>query len=79
MPDGKKFKFKYSNPQQEVNRFGDIEDIIKATKEQNFVSPFIQTPEKIQIPDTKFVEDAPRKREADSFTQSLFRGYPRLY
>lgn len=56
------------------NKQQNIGDIIKATKEQNFVSPFIQTPEKIQIPDTKFVEDAPRKREADSFTQSLFRG-----
>lgn len=56
------------------NKQQNIGDIIKATREQNFVSPFIQTPEKIQIPDTKFVEDAPRKREADSFTQSLFRG-----
>lgn len=78
MPEGKRkygFTYKYSNPQPEVQRFDSgINDIINATRQQNFTSPFINQPEKVQIPDTKMVTDAPRKREADSVTQGILKG-----
>lgn len=76
------FKFKYSNLQQDIKRFSGIEDIIKATQNQNFISPFINQPEKT----TGFplispkgmseapIVDAPRKREADKVTQGILRG-----
>ena len=73
--------------EEETPRFSGINDIIKATRQQNFLSPFIHAPEKQEIfplispkgtTEEKQITDAPRKREPDKITQGIIKGLSSL-
>lgn len=80
MPNGEyEYIIKYSNSKPDESRFNSgINDIINATRQQNFVSPYINQPEKETVPifnsngtSKDVLIDKPRTRQIDPITKTI--------
>jgi hypothetical protein len=71
MSDRLRKRLENKSPQQLDDQ---LKRISQYSREQRFVSPYINQPEKTELLG-KTIIDAPRKREADPLMQGLFRGF----